>query len=160
VYNARQRYSSIYRYKRDGGEDGFAHPEFSSGLCSWAQAPAPAQIGKRLAEAVFKREVPLGPRGTSPVGEQRDALGGTGRYGVPNRGLPRDHLSLSGASDRRSCSAQSFGPPSYVVLPSVKLYKPIWDYDGKTRTLSAHLTFGLGTAPHFDFSPRQQREPG
>jgi len=50
----------------------------------------------------------------------------------------------------------------YVVLPLVKLYKPIWEYDGKTlaKDLSAYLTFGSAPAPHSDFSPRQQCEAG
>ena len=40
---------------------------------------------------------------------------------------------------------------SYVVLPLVKLYKPIWEYDGKTlaKDLIAYLTFGLGTGAAF-----------
>jgi hypothetical protein len=33
----------------------------------------------------------------------------------------------------------------------VKLYKPIWEYDGKTlaKDLIAYLTFGLGTGAAF-----------
>lgn len=46
------------RYKRDHGKEGFLDWEFSSGLCSWDQAPAPAQIGKRLVEGLFERKVP------------------------------------------------------------------------------------------------------
>ncbi len=36
----------------------------------------------------------------------------------------------------------------YVVLPLIKVYRPIWEYDAKTlgRDLSAHAAFGLGTA--------------
>ena len=36
----------------------------------------------------------------------------------------------------------------YIVLPLLKLYEPIWEYDGKTlaKDLSAHLVYGLGTA--------------
>src|ERR1700761_8117733 len=35
-------------------EDG----EFSAGLTSWDQAPAPAQVGKRLVEGLFSVELP------------------------------------------------------------------------------------------------------
>ena len=36
----------------------------------------------------------------------------------------------------------------YVILPILKLYKPIWEYDAKTlaKDLSAHLVYGLTTA--------------
>src|SRR5262249_52460304 len=48
----------FWRYKRGGGEGGFLGWEFSSGLCSWDEAPAPALVGKRLFEGLFQREVP------------------------------------------------------------------------------------------------------
>jgi hypothetical protein len=37
------------------------------------------------------------------------------------------------------------------VLPLVKLYKPIWEYDRTTlaKDLSAHLVYGIGTAAAF-----------
>jgi uncharacterized membrane protein YagU involved in acid resistance len=36
----------------------------------------------------------------------------------------------------------------YVILPILKLYKPIWEYDRMTlaNDLSAHLVYGLATA--------------
>jgi len=59
-------------------------------------------------------------------------------------------LSLSGASIGIVFGA-IVGATSYVVLPLVKLYKPIWEYDGKTlaKDLIAYLTFGLGTGAAF-----------
>jgi hypothetical protein len=35
-----------------------------------------------------------------------------------------------------------------VILPILKLYKPIWEYDRKTlaNDLSAHLVYGIATA--------------
>jgi len=56
-----------------------------------------------------------------------------------------------------------FGPTvwlsSYVVLPLVKIYEPIWDYDVKTlaKDLSAHLVFGLTTATLFAAARRNAR---
>jgi hypothetical protein len=40
---------------------------------------------------------------------------------------------------------------SYAVLPAVKIYKPIWDYDARTlaKDLSAHLVYGVTTATAF-----------
>jgi uncharacterized membrane protein YagU involved in acid resistance len=36
----------------------------------------------------------------------------------------------------------------YALLPALRIYKPIWDYDLKTlwKDLSAHLVYGTGTA--------------
>ena len=49
----------FYRYKRGGGESGFLDWELSTEASSWEAAPAPAQIGRRLLEAVFHRQVPV-----------------------------------------------------------------------------------------------------
>ena len=40
---------------------------------------------------------------------------------------------------------------SYVVLPAVGLYKPIWEYDAPTlaKDLSIHLVYGVTTAAAF-----------
>ena len=45
------------RYRRGGGESGFGAWEFSSGVSSWEQAPAPAQVGKRVVEGLFQLEL-------------------------------------------------------------------------------------------------------
>src|SRR3981081_4133613 len=50
----------FYRYTRGGGESNVIDWEFSVGLADWSKAPAPAQVGKRLFEAFFQRE--LNPR--------------------------------------------------------------------------------------------------
>ena len=42
------------RYRRSGGADHFGPWESSSGLDDWAQAPAPAQVGKRTVEGLFQ----------------------------------------------------------------------------------------------------------
>jgi hypothetical protein len=47
----------------------------------------------------------------------------------------------------------------YAVLPALKVYKPIWEYDTKTlaRDLSAHLVYGLTTAAAFKVPARPRR---
>ena len=50
----------FYRYKRGGGENGPIDWEFSIGLDDWSKASVPGQIGKRLYEAYFQKE--LAPR--------------------------------------------------------------------------------------------------
>src|SRR3954467_2369338 len=46
------------RYRRDDGKSAFRRWEFSSDILSWEQAPAPAHVGKRLYEGLFRRELP------------------------------------------------------------------------------------------------------
>jgi hypothetical protein len=134
------------RYRRSGGEQRFVEWEFSSGLCSWDQAPAPALIGKRLVEGLFQREVP--PERAALVNNvvhwAYGSLWGTG-YGIAAGSLPAPRAryglvfgSIVWATD-------------YVVLPLAKLYKPIWEYDGETlaKDLSAHWVYGLGAAAIF-----------
>jgi hypothetical protein len=136
-------------YKRGGGEGGFVGWEFSSGLCSWDEAPAPAQVGKRLVEGLFGRE--LLPQRAALVNNithwAYGILGGV-QYGIVAGSLRRPRIR--------------YGPPfgatvwgtGYVVLPAAKLYKPIWEYDWKTlaKDLTAHLVYGLGTATAFQLS--------
>ena len=136
----------FFRYRREGGESGFIDWEFSSGLCSWEQAPAPAQMGKRLVEGVFQREVP--PERAALVNNLVHWAYGLfwgAQYGVVAGSLPAPRI-------RNGLAFGSFVWASgYVVLPLAKLYKPIWEYDGKTlaKDLSAHLVYGLGTGATF-----------
>lgn len=137
----------FYRYKRDDGEDSFSSWEFSSGLRSWEQAPAPAQIGKRVVEGVFEHELPAAraPLVNNLTHWGYGILGGA-QYGI---------LAGSTANPRIGYGIP-FGTAvwatSYVVLPLAKLYKPIWEYDAKTlaKDLSAHLAYGLATATAFN----------
>jgi hypothetical protein len=131
------------RYRKGGGESAFPAWEFSSGLDSWDQAPAPAQVGKRLVEGLFGRELP--PQRAALVNNLTHwgygMLGGV-QYGIVAGSLRAPRVSYGipfGAS---------IWALGYAVLPAAKLYKPIWDYDAKTlaKDLSAHLVYGLGTA--------------
>ena len=131
------------RYRRDGGGGDFASWEFSSGLCSWEKAPAPAQVGKRLFEGLFQRQ--LSPKRAALVNNVTHwaygMLGGA-QYGIVAESLrkPRIRYGLPFGA-----TVWAIG---YAVLPAAKLYKPIWEYDRETlaKDLSAHLVYGLGTA--------------
>jgi hypothetical protein len=46
------------RYRRGGGNDRLLAWEFSAGLKDWEQAPAPAQLGKRIVEGAVQRQLP------------------------------------------------------------------------------------------------------
>jgi hypothetical protein len=143
------------RYKRGGGADNFRTWEFSSRLEGWHDAPAPAQVGRRLVEGLFLRKLP----------DRRAALVNNithWAYGM----LAGAQYGLLAGSLRRP--RIGFGAPfgagvwatSYVVLPPMGLYKPISEYDRVTlaKDLSAHLVYGTGTAAAFTaLSPRAGR---
>lgn len=133
------------RHEREGGERSFRDWEFSSGL-TWETAPAPAQVGKRIMEGVFQREL---SDDAAPVvnnvthwayglwwGSVYGILAGSTSSPKLLLGLPFGVLVWTSA---------------YVVMPLAKLYKPIWEYDAKTlwMDLSAHIAYGLGTAATF-----------
>jgi hypothetical protein len=133
------------RYRRDGGHSRFLDWEFSAGL-TWETAPAPAQVGKRLAEGFLQRDL---PPGSAPVvnnvvhwatgltwGALYGLLAGSARKPKVRWGLP---------------FGAAVWANSYAVLPVAGLYKPIWEYDAKTlwKDLSAHLAYGAATSATF-----------
>ena len=131
------------RYRRGGGESGPTAWEFSEGLTRWEDAPAPAQVGKRLVEGLFQTR--LSPTRVPLVNNLTHW--GYGMFAGLQYGLVAGSL-------RRPCIGYglAFGAvvwaSGYVILPVVKLYKPIWEYDHRTlaKDLSAHLVYGLTTA--------------
>jgi hypothetical protein len=131
------------RYRRGGGDSAFEAWESSAGLDSWDQAPAPAQVGKRLVEGLFGRELaPERARLVNNVTHWGYGLLGGVQYGLVAGSLkaPRVRYGLPFGA--------SVWAAGYVILPAAKLYKPIWEYDAMTlaRDLTAHLVYGLGTA--------------
>jgi hypothetical protein len=130
-------------YRRDNGKSDFAAWEFSSGLRSWDQAPAPAQVGKRLVEGLFERKLPpTRARLVNNVTHWAFGMLGGAQYGILAGSLrtPRVRYGLPFGA--------GVWATGYAVLPAAKLYKPIWDYDRNTlaKDLSAHLVYGMGTA--------------
>lgn len=131
------------RYRRGGGEQGPADWETSAGLSAWEDAPAPAQVGRRLVEGLFPVELEPGrARLVNNVTHWAYGMLGGAQLGVVAPSLPRLRV-LHGIP----FGASVWGA-GYVVLPAMKLYKPIWEYDAKTlaNDLSAHLVYGLATA--------------
>jgi hypothetical protein len=134
------------RYKRGGGKSSATSWEFSSGLDSWKDAPAPAQVGRRLVEGLFQRE--LAPEHAALVNNVTHwAFGicGGATYGILAGSLRNPRIGYG----------LPFGAgvwaTGYVILPAAKLYKPIWEYDRVTlvKDLSAHLVYGLATGAAF-----------
>lgn len=137
----------FYRYKAGGGESGFLDWELSTESSSWESAPAPAQIGHRLARAVFRSELPVEriPLVNNVMHWSYGLVWGAG-YGI---------VAGSFAAPPRLPAGVAFGSivwaGDYVVLPLAKVYKPIWEYDAKTLVddLSAHLVFGAASSTAF-----------
>ena len=144
------------RYRRGGGTDGVRSWEFSEGVTTWEQAPAPAHVGRRIVEGLFQRK----------LSDQRAALVNNvthWAYGV-----------LSGAGygvlvgSLRSPRVR-YGPPfgaavwltGYAVLPAAGLYQPIWEYSAQVlaKDLSAHLVYGTTTGLAFAVLYRRGRRP-
>lgn len=141
------------RYKLGDGKSGFRAWELSSEIESWDQAPAPAQVGKRLVEGLFQRKLPdrLAPLVNNVTHWGYGILGGA-QYG----------LVVGSLSSPRVWFGVPFGAgvwgSGYLVLPAAGLYQPIWEYDARTlaNDLSAHLVYGLATAAAFRvLSPRR-----
>jgi hypothetical protein len=134
------------RYRRGGGDQSAAEWEFSEGLSSWEDAPAPAKVGKRLVEGLFQIEIPASRVAlVNNVTHWAFGMLSGAQYGIIAGSLRKQKVSygvLFGAS---------VWAGGYVVLPAAMLYKPIWEYDAKTlsQDLSAHLGYGLATAATF-----------
>lgn len=130
------------RYRRGGGSDGFAAWELSTGTEDFEHAGTPAQVGKRLVGDLLHVELPdRAAAVTNDVVHLATGLKWGAAYAVATafgvRPGPRSGAMLGIVA----CST------SYVVLPRLGLYKPIWKYDAKTlaQDYSAHLVFGWVT---------------
>jgi hypothetical protein len=131
------------RYRRSGGTIGFADWELSKGVSDWEDAPAPAQVGKRLFEGLFQVELP--PSSAALVNNVTHWAYGIfqgGLYGLVEGSLRRQRVA-DGAPFGAAVWAGD-----YVILPAAKLYKPVWAYDPQTlaKDLSAHLVYGIASA--------------
>jgi len=130
------------RYRRGGGEAPFVDWETAKGV-TWENAPAPAQLGRKVASGVFDIDLPesAAPLTTNIVHWSYGVAWGAA-LGVLE-GTVGAYSPLAGLV---------FGPvvwsSGYVVLPLAKIYKPIWEYDAATlwKDLSAHLVYGATTA--------------
>lgn len=134
------------RYRHGGGHSSFGSWEFSVGLSDWDEAPAPAQVGRRIVEGLSGRPVPPERAALfNNVTHWAYGIAGGAQYGLAARflGGPRVPLGIPFGA--------SVWAAGYVVLPLMKLYEPIWRYDRKTLAadLSAHLVYGLSTSSAF-----------
>jgi hypothetical protein len=139
------------RYRRGGGETGFAAWESSAGVKSWEDAPAPAHVGKRLVEGLFDIKLPPErARLVNNVTHWAFGIANGAAYGLVAGSLPNPRVSYG------PVFGASVWASGYVVLPAAKLYEPIWKYDVKTlaKDLSAHLVYGTATAAAWQLCSR------
>jgi len=131
------------RYRRSGGRRSAEQWESSAGVTTWEQAPAPAQVGRRVVEGLF--DVTLPPsraRLVNNVMHWGYGIVNGAAYGIVAESLPSPKIRYG-----LPFGATVWGS-GYVILPAAKLYEPIWKYDAKTLAddLSAHLVYGAATA--------------
>jgi len=135
-----------WRYRRDGGDDGFLDWEFSAGTTSYEQAGAPAQVGKRIVEGYLQRELP--PSSARWMNSAVHLLTGVG-WGVSHA------VVTTSTAAPRMASGPATGvaawASSYATLAPAGIYEPVWTYPPPVlwQDLSAHLVFGLGTGIAF-----------
>lgn len=134
------------RYRRDGGQDSLWQWEFAQRVTSWDEASAPGQLGEKLERLVIGRRPPdAWARATTNLVHWATGIGWGLQYAV----------LASRTSSHPLLRALGLGPSawlaSYAILPLVKVYKPIWEYDAPTLgdDLSAHLVFGTTTSAVF-----------
>ena len=136
------------RYRRAGGTQGFWAWETAAGLDGYGMAPAPAQVGRKAYLAITASEPPArSARVVTNLVHWSTGIGWAKVYGL-----------LQPHSPRPALTAATFGPAvwgtSYVVMPLLGVYKPIWKYDARTlwQDFSAHLVYGGATAAVFQVS--------
>jgi hypothetical protein len=139
------------RYRLSGeGDSGFLAWEFQTPQ-DWEQAPAPAQIGRRLYEGLLRR--PL------------DARWARLANAVMHWGYGAGWASLFGlvtapARRRRPLGGVALGVgvfgASYTVLPLLRLYKPIWEYAPHELApdAAAHAIYGASVERAFALMAR------
>jgi hypothetical protein len=134
------------RYRREDGKSEFLPWEFSADIHSWDQAPAPAQVGRRLYEGLFRRELPDSRAAlVNNLTHWGFGIASGAAYGVLAGSLPQPKVRYGAAF------GAGVWATGYVVLPAAGLYQPIWQYDARVlaKDLSAHLVYGLTTAAAF-----------
>ncbi len=134
------------RYRRGGGSQSLPDWEFSAGLDDWAEAAAPAQVGRRIVEGLFQVELaPRWARSANNAMHWAYGLMWGAQYSVVAGSAPVPRVAYG-----LLLAPVAWGS-GYVVLPLAKLYQPIWEYDAATlaKDLSAHVVYGLTTAAAF-----------
>jgi hypothetical protein len=110
---------------------------------TWDEAPAPAQVGHRVAEGVFEHDIPLeeAPVVTNVVHWSYGIAWGAA-FAVLQRSF-RWPVAAAGAAFGTLVFAGG-----YTALPAMGIYEPAWKYSPKTLgiDLGRHLVYGSAVA--------------
>lgn len=129
------------RYRRAGGQDDPCTWELGGGADGWTDVSAPGQVGQAALTAVLGSEPPRAwAQPTQNAVHWMTGIGWGKMYALATGGRG----GLLGGLALGSIAWLT----SYVVLPPLGIYKPLWQYDAKTlaKDLSAHLVYGTVTA--------------
>ncbi len=141
------------RYRRSGGEQSFAEWDLAAGVEDYENAPAPAQVGKRVVEGLFDTELdPKTARSMTNVVHWATGAGWGAAHGIVHGSIKAPSVPgglVTGATAWLT---------SYATLAPTGIYKPMWEYDAVTlwKDLSAHLAFGLTTGIVFRILARSR----
>lgn len=131
-----------WRYRRDGGEDGFVDWELSAGTASYDEAGAPAQVGKRIIEGYLQRDLPpQSARAMNSVVHLMTGVGWGVAHAIATTSTRAPRVTTGVVTGATAWAA------SYAMLSPAGIYKPISQYPPAAlwQDLSAHLVFGIGT---------------
>jgi hypothetical protein len=128
------------RYREGGGEKSFVNWEFAIDAADFGKdAPAPARVGKRIADVVGVHLDDSLVAPTNNVVHWMTGIGWGKVAGLASAVLPVPAVGVGAATGVTAWAT------SYAVLGHLGIYKPITQYDKETlwKDLSAHLVFGL-----------------
>lgn len=133
------------RYRAAGGDDDVTTWEFSTAATTYdADAPAPARVGKRIADAVGVELGDSSVATTNNLVHWATGIGWGKLAGIAAAVVPAPALAVGVTTGLTAWGT------SYAVLGAAGIYEPIRSYDRVTlwKDLSAHLVFGtvLGAA--------------
>jgi hypothetical protein len=130
---------SYRRYRSGGGEERLSAWEFSSSARGFGEdAPAPARVGKRIADSVGVDLPDTSAAAANNVVHWMTGVGWGELGGLAAAILPVPAL-VTGIGTGVTAWATS-----YAVLGRLGIYKPIGEYDRETlwKDLSVHLVYG------------------
>lgn len=132
------------RHRAGGGEQGLLEWEFSSSATSFDEAPAPAQVGRLVADTLGVTIPDSEIATTNNLVHWMTGIGWGKFAAVAGSILPVPIVAVGVAT------GVSAWATSYAVLGRLGIYRPVAEYDRETllKDLSAHLVFGasLGVA--------------
>ena len=129
------------RYRRGGGTQGFVGWETAAETTSYDDAPAPGQVGRKMIAAVLGRDpAPSSARAVTNVVHWATGVQWGMAYGLASPLLRHVALPARGVG----LAGVAFGA-SYVVLPLLGVYRPIWEYDRRVilQDATSHLVYGV-----------------